>query len=71
MPHVTVYSDYVWPYCMLAERTLSEAIGDRDIRIAWRPFELRPDSVPTLRPEDPYLPDVWRKSVYPGLKSWA
>lgn len=40
-------------------------IGDRDIRIAWRAFELRPAPVPTLRPEDPYLPNIWRKSVYP------
>ncbi|OZA30043.1 MAG: thioredoxin [Hydrogenophilales bacterium 17-61-9] len=65
MAHVTVYSDYVCPYCLLAERVLSDAIGSRDIPIAWRAFELRPDPVPTLRPEDPYLPKVWRESVYP------
>ncbi|WJS87169.1 DsbA family oxidoreductase [Paracoccus sp. TOH] len=65
MTQITVYSDYVCPYCLLAEQVLSDAIGDRDIRIAWRAFELRPDPLPTLRPEDPYLPAVWRKSVYP------
>lgn len=65
MPAISVYSDYVCPFCLLAERELSDAIGDRDIRIAWRAFELRPDPVPTLRPEDPYLPTIWRKSVYP------
>lgn len=65
MTQITVYSDYVCPYCLLAERALSDAIGDRDIRIAWRAFELRPDPEPTLRPEDSYLPAVWRKSVYP------
>lgn len=65
MASITVYSDYVCPYCLLAEKVLSDAIGDRDIRIAWRPFELRPDPVPTLRPEDPYLPSVWQRSVYP------
>ncbi|MBA5776007.1 DsbA family oxidoreductase [Stappia sp. F7233] len=65
MRQITVYSDYVCPYCLLAEQVLSEAIGERDIRISWRAFELRPEPVPTLRPEDPYLPSVWRKSVYP------
>jgi predicted DsbA family dithiol-disulfide isomerase len=50
---------------MLAEQVVSAAIGGHDIRIAWRPFELRPAPVPTLRPEDPYLPAVWRDSVYP------
>jgi predicted DsbA family dithiol-disulfide isomerase len=62
---VTVYSDYVCPFCLLAEQVLSDAIGDRDISISWRAFELRPEPVPTLRPEDPYLPTVWNRSVYP------
>lgn len=65
MASITIYSDYVCPYCLLAEKVLSDAIGDRDIRITWRPFELRPDPVPTLRPEDPYLPSIWQRSVYP------
>lgn len=62
---VTVYSDYVCPFCLLAEQVLSDAIGDRDISISWRAFELRPEPVPTLRPEDPYLPAIWSRSVYP------
>ncbi|EKF18150.1 DsbA family oxidoreductase [Nitratireductor pacificus] len=65
MRTVTVYSDYVCPFCLLAEQVLSDAIGDRDIRISWRAFELRPEPVPTLRPEDPYLPAIWKKAVYP------
>lgn len=65
MNRITVYSDYVCPFCLLAEKVLSEAIGERDIPITWRAFELRPDPVPTLRPEDPYLPAVWQRSVYP------
>ena len=31
----------------------------------WMPFELRPYPTPTLRPEGPYLPQVWNASVYP------
>ncbi|MGB6102299.1 MAG: DsbA family oxidoreductase [Pusillimonas sp.] len=65
MSSITLYSDYVCPYCLLAEKGLSDAIGDRDIAITWRPFELRPAPEPTLRPEDPYLPSVWKRSVYP------
>lgn len=65
MSAITLYSDYVCPYCLLAEKVLSDAVGNRDIAITWRPFELRPAPEPTLRPEDPYLPSVWQRSVYP------
>jgi predicted DsbA family dithiol-disulfide isomerase len=65
MTSITIYSDYVCPYCLLAEKVLSDVIADRDIAITWRPFELRPAPEPTLRPEDPYLPSVWQRSVYP------
>lgn len=66
---VTVYTDYVCPFCLLAEQVLREAIGGREISISWHSFELRPDPAPTLRPEDPYLPKVWTKSVYPLAES--
>lgn len=65
MTSITIYSDYVCPYCLLAEQVLSDAIADRDIAITWRPFELRPAPEPTLKPEDPYLPSIWQRSVYP------
>lgn len=65
MTSITIYADYVCPYCMLAEQVVAEAIGQRDISIQWRAFELRPAPVPTLRPEDVYLPIIWRTSVYP------
>lgn len=29
------------------------------------PFELRPHPQPTLRPEDDYLPHIWKTAVYP------
>lgn len=65
MATISIYSDYVCPYCLLAESVLSEAIGERSIPILWRAFELRPEPEPTLSPEDPYLPSVWQSSVYP------
>lgn len=68
MRSITVYADYVCPFCLLAEKVLSEAIADRGIDLRWRAFELRPEPQPTLRPEDPYLPSVWEASVYPLAK---
>lgn len=63
---IEVYSDFVCPYCMLAETVIDTVIGERkDIEIRWRPFELRRFPARTLRPEDDYLPAVWNRSVYP------
>jgi predicted DsbA family dithiol-disulfide isomerase len=62
---IQVWSDYVCPFCMLAEGPLEEATKDLDVEIEWKPFELRPHPQPTLRPEDEYLPDIWRRAVYP------
>lgn len=62
---IGIFTDYVCPYCLLAETIIQDVIRESDVSIRWHPFELRPDPVPTLRVEDPYLPDVWRRSVYP------
>jgi predicted DsbA family dithiol-disulfide isomerase len=62
---IKVFSDYVCPYCFLAEFPLAAAIQDRDVEVEWLPFELRPTPQPTLKPEDDYLQTVWRQSVYP------
>ncbi len=42
-PTVTVYSDYVCPFCYLGRKSLSRYQGTREteIRIDWRPFDLR------------------------------
>ena len=62
---VDVFVDYVCPFCFLVEDAIEELKRDRDVEVRVRPFELRPDPVPTLRPEDEYLPRIWRSSVYP------
>ncbi|MCC5782018.1 thioredoxin [Kocuria sp. CCUG 69068] len=62
---VDVFVDYVCPFCFLVEGAVEELKRDRDVEVRIRPFELRPDPVPTLRPEDEYLPRVWKSSVYP------
>ncbi|OYO12011.1 thioredoxin [Enemella evansiae] len=62
---IDVFVDYVCPFCFLVEPAIDELKRDRDVEVTIRPFELRPDPVPTLRPEDDYLPRVWQQSVYP------
>lgn len=62
---IKVYSDYVCPYCYLAEIPLREAIRGTDAEVEWMPFELRPEPNPTLRPEGEYLQRAWSESVYP------
>ena len=62
---IDVFVDYVCPFCFLVEPAIEELRRERDVEVTIRPFELRPDPVPTLRPEDDYLPRVWRESVYP------
>ncbi|MDT0492512.1 DsbA family oxidoreductase [Streptomyces griseus] len=64
---IKIWSDYVCPFCMLAEGPLEEAIKDvgADVEVEWMPFELRAHPQPTLRPEDEYLPAIWERAVYP------
>lgn len=64
---VTVWSDYVCPFCYLEEPVLERLrrqYGDT-LAIAWRAFELRPEPVPTLDPDGEYLHSVWNRAVYP------
>lgn len=63
--HINVWSDFVCPYCFLAEGPLNEAARGLDVSVEWMPFELRPCPEPTLRPEGDYLQTVWRRSVFP------
>jgi predicted DsbA family dithiol-disulfide isomerase len=69
MIQIKVYSDYVCPYCfygeVVLERALSEIKNRDKVAVEWMPFELRPEPTPTLKPEDDYLQNVWRDSVYP------
>ncbi len=62
-----VFSDYVCPYCFLAERPLQDALStaDADLDVRWMPFELRPHPTPTLEPEGDYLQSGWARSVFP------
>lgn len=64
---LTVWSDYVCPFCYLEEPVLARLRREYGpaIDIEWRAFELRPEPVPTLDPDGEYLHTVWNRSVYP------
>jgi predicted DsbA family dithiol-disulfide isomerase len=64
-PVLQVWLDFVCPYCLLGESAIMQATDGLEFEIEWMPFELRPYPNPTLRPEDEYLPRVWKQSVYP------
>lgn len=67
MLQIKVYSDFVCPYCFFGEVVLQRALQgiEENVQIEWMPFELRPSPTPTLKPEDDYLQNTWRDSVYP------
>ena len=62
-----IWSDYVCPFCYLAEPVIEqlERQFSDGIKVRWRAYELRPDPVPTLDPNGEYLHRVWSKAVYP------
>lgn len=63
---IHIWSDYVCPFCLIAEELIDRAVGDRsDVEMVHHAHELRPHPTPTLRHEDPYLPDIWQRAVYP------
>lgn len=62
---IEVFSDFVCPFCYLAEQPLADAVEGTDVRVCWQPFELRPEPAPTLRPEGDYLQSTWQQVVYP------
>jgi predicted DsbA family dithiol-disulfide isomerase len=68
---IDVWSDYVCPFCYLAEPTLAQMQQEfrGELRVSWHAFELRPDPVPTLDPKGDYLREVWQGSVYPMAQS--
>jgi predicted DsbA family dithiol-disulfide isomerase len=64
---LSVWSDYVCPFCYLELPVLDRLKAElgEHVAVDWRAFELRPDPVPTLDPDAPYLHRVWGESVYP------
>lgn len=62
---IEVFSDYVCPFCYLAEQLVADVTEGRDVVVQWQPFELRPEPTPTLEPAGDYLRNTWEQVVYP------
>ena len=62
---IIVWTDFVCPYCLIGDSILEVATAGLNVELIWKAFELRPYPTPTLKPEDEYLPTVWKKHVYP------
>lgn len=63
---IHIWSDYVCPFCLIADELIDRSITDRpDVEVVHHAHELRPHPMPTLRPEEPYLPGIWERIVYP------
>jgi predicted DsbA family dithiol-disulfide isomerase len=67
---LVVFSDYVCPYCYLAEKALGRLRGE-GVAIEYRALELRPAPAPLLDPRGEYLSRVWRETVYPLAAEWG
>ena len=71
LARLTVFSDYVCPFCYLEEPDLARIRRDYGelVEVDYRAYELRPDPVPTLDPDGDYLHRVWNSAVYPMANS--
>jgi predicted DsbA family dithiol-disulfide isomerase len=64
---ISVWSDYVCPFCYLELPVLDRLAAEFDgrIEVDWLAFELRPEPAQTLDPDGEYLQRTWTESVYP------
>ena len=62
---VTVYTDYVCPFCYVGDRRIRRLAEQFDVNITWRPVEIHPETPPEGMPlaDLGYPPDVWEKMM--------
>jgi predicted DsbA family dithiol-disulfide isomerase len=46
MPSVTLFSDFICPYCYLGERAAAPALAALGLELDWRGFEIHPETPP-------------------------
>ncbi len=66
---ITVFSDYVCPFCYLEEPDLARIrkAYEEAVEVDWRAYELRPDPAPALDPDGDYQHRVWNAAVERAL----
>lgn len=68
---VSVYSDYVCPFCYLGKDQFEKAIDGKDVEVEWRSYELRPRPLEQLDPaNDSSKLEMWEHAIRPRAKAW-
>lgn len=70
---VSIYSDYVCPFCFIGKDQLEKAIKETDIEVSveWKTFELRPKPLAQLDPNnDTSKLSLWQQVIYPRIEAW-
>lgn len=49
--HIDVWSDYVWPWCLIIASSLEKLKASHNVEVEWHSFELRPADGPPPPPE--------------------
>lgn len=66
---VHIFFDFVCPFCFLGIHKLEEAIGNKNIKVVWHPYELSPGSEDTLDPvRDRVKFESIKKIIFPSAK---
>lgn len=63
--HVTIYTDYICPFCFIGHVRLEKLRGEFDLEIDWRFIEIHPDHPPEGKPvtELGYSRRQWRRMM--------
>lgn len=52
---MTVYSDFLWPFCIIGKVPLDQLAKDNNLTIEWKAFELRPEGIELPEKPPKYL----------------
>ena len=70
---VSIYSDYVCPFCFIGKDQLEKAIKETnaDVSIEWKTFELRPKPLEQLDSiNDSSKLALWQQVINPRIEAW-
>jgi len=56
--NMTVFSDYICPFCFIGARLAERLAGELPIRPVWRGFEIHPETPPEGVPLSRFMPSV-------------
>lgn len=63
-PKITVFSDFLCPFCYIGKKPLDQVAAEKGIDVEWKSFELRPEGV-----EMPPRPPEYMENVKAGVEN--